>query len=70
MEHKLDHHFRESDHHEHYKSEPNQEGYDREFGSLEHEIKHYLEPGPIGYKEEKDGRTDYKFDTHLKTTSK
>jgi hypothetical protein len=59
IEHKLDHHFRDSDYFLHQKSSPSLTGYSRQFGSLEQEIQHYLEPGPLGNKVEKDNRTDY-----------
>ena len=35
VEHKLDNHFRESDPYLSYKADPNHEGYQRQFGSLE-----------------------------------
>ena len=45
-------------------------GYNREFGSLEQEIKQYLEPGPMGNKSEKGNRTDYQFDVHIRGNQK
>jgi hypothetical protein len=66
VEHKLDQHFRDSDYFEHQKASPDPVGYNREFGSLEEEIKHYLEPGPLGNKTQNNNRTDYQFDVHIK----